>query len=146
MAAVCCDTSFLLSLYGKDASSAQALTLAVRMKLPITISIINEFEFENAVRLSVFRGRIDAASADAILASYATDKGSGRLDLVSNDLLEVLTQAKGLSSAYTQNGGHRPYDILHVAAAMRMGATEFLSFDGNQRKLARAVGLKVRPI
>jgi predicted nucleic acid-binding protein len=36
-------------------------------------------------------------------------------------------------------------DILHVAAALKSGATEFLSFDGRQRKLAAAQGLTVGP-
>jgi len=36
-------------------------------------------------------------------------------------------------------------DILHVATALHLGAREFLSFDGNQRKLARAEGMKAKP-
>jgi predicted nucleic acid-binding protein len=30
-------------------------------------------------------------------------------------------------------GGHRAFDILHVAAAVYLGADEFLTFDSNQR-------------
>jgi hypothetical protein len=36
-------------------------------------------------------------------------------------------------------------DILHVAAALKSGATDFLSFDGRQRTLAAAEGLTVGP-
>ena len=36
---------------------------------------------------------------------------------------------------------HRGFDILHVAAALKMGAEEFLTFDGNQKKLAESEGL-----
>jgi hypothetical protein len=35
------------------------------------------------------------------------------------------------------------FDILHVAAALKLGATEFLTFDGNQKKLAESEGLRV---
>jgi hypothetical protein len=35
----------------------------------------------------------------------------------------------------TVTGGHRAFDILHVAAAVHLGADEFLTFDSNQRKL-----------
>ena len=40
---------------------------------------------------------------------------------------------------------HRALDILHVAAAVHLGADEFLTFDFNQRKLALAAGLKPGP-
>jgi hypothetical protein len=36
-------------------------------------------------------------------------------------------------------------DILHVAAALEMGAAELLSFDQNQRKIAMAENLGVFP-
>jgi predicted nucleic acid-binding protein len=42
-------------------------------------------------------------------------------------------------------GGHRTLDVLHVATALHLKAREFLTFDGNQAELAKAVGLKVRP-
>jgi hypothetical protein len=35
--------------------------------------------------------------------------------------------------------------ILHVAAAKALRATEFISFDGRQRLLATALGLRVTP-
>jgi len=35
-------------------------------------------------------------------------------------------------------GGHRSLDVLHVATALHLGAQEFLTFDANQIKLARA--------
>ena len=46
---------------------------------------------------------------------------------------------------YTRANGHRAVDILHLATAIHLSAEEFLSFDGNQRKLATAEGLKVKP-
>jgi predicted nucleic acid-binding protein len=36
-------------------------------------------------------------------------------------------------------------DPLHVATALHVGASEFLSFDVNQRKLAAVEGLATRP-
>ena len=40
-------------------------------------------------------------------------------------------------------GGHRGFDILHVASALTMKATQFLTFDANQRELAEKEGLVV---
>jgi predicted nucleic acid-binding protein len=45
----------------------------------------------------------------------------------------------------TATGAHRAFDILHVAAAVHLGADEFLTFDSNQRKLALAAGLNPGP-
>ena len=44
---------------------------------------------------------------------------------------------------HTVTGGHRGFDILHVATARLLRATEFLTFDANQKMLAGAEGLAV---
>jgi len=146
MSLVCCDTSFLYSLYSRDSLTQQAVALSMQLRQPLTVSILNEFELENAIRVSIFRKTIDSIVAAGMFADYTTDKRLGKIDLNICDLSEILAQAKGLSRAHTEGGGHRAYDILHVAAALRLGATEFLSFDVNRRKLGKAVGLKIRPV
>jgi len=146
MAVVCCDTSFLFALYGIDSLTERAVAQVRHLPQSISVSILNEFELENAIRFSVFRRAIDSSMAIAMLADYARDMSIGRLSLVTCNLASVLAEAKRLSIAHSQNGGHRAFDILHVAAALQLGAREFLSFDANQRKLAKAVGLKIRPV
>jgi len=44
---------------------------------------------------------------------------------------------------HTLTGGHRGFDILHVAAALLVKAQQFLTFDGSQKKLAELEGLMV---
>jgi len=146
MAQICCDTSFLFSLYGRDSKTRQAVAFLGQLRQPVAISILNEFELENSIRLSIFSRKIDSTMGAAMLVDYAADKRQGKAVLVDCDFSEVLAQAKGLSLTHSQSGGHRAYDILHVAAALRLGAQEFLTFDANQRKLAKAAGLKVRPV
>ena len=46
---------------------------------------------------------------------------------------------------HTLTGGHRSLDLLPMATALHLGAREFLTFDTNQRKLAAAEKLKVKP-
>ena len=50
-----------------------------------------------------------------------------------------------LSAQHTIPGGHRSFDILHVAAALELGAKEFLTFDARQSALAEAENLTVKP-
>lgn len=145
MAVVCCDTSFLFALYGIDSLTEQAVAQVRHLPQSISVSILNEFELENAIRFSVFRRTIDLSMATAMLADYARDLSIGKLSLVTCNLSDVLVEAKRLSIAHSQNGGHRAFDILHVAAALHLGAKEFLSFNASQRKLAKAEGLKIRP-
>ena len=47
------------------------------------------------------------------------------------------------SNQRTAHGGHRTLDIFHVATAMHLRATHFLTFDNRQRDLARHAGLEV---
>jgi len=63
--------------------------------------------------------------------------------VATSNLADVLDEAKRISSLRTLKGGHRAFDILHVASARMMNATQFLTFDGNQRQLAEAEGLVV---
>lgn len=63
--------------------------------------------------------------------------------MIPVDWAAVHQRAEALSSAHTQKKGHRMADILHVATALQLGASEVLTFDANQAMLARSEGLVV---
>jgi len=46
-----------------------------------------------------------------------------------------------LSQKYTVLFGTRALDVLHIAIALELQATQFWTFDDRQAKLAQAVGL-----
>jgi len=115
-----------------------------KLNQALTLSIFNEFELQNAVRLSVFRKLLSPLDSASILADFEADLASGALLIANCNLAEVMTEAKRLSASYAQKGGHRAFDILHVAAAIHLEAVEFLSFDENQRLLSKSAGLKIR--
>jgi len=144
---VSCDTSFLHSLYLIDHHTQKARARVQHMTSAdrIALSPFQQYELLNAIRLSVFWGLRDAAAGEAILAAFQTDLADGQFELPPCNLASVLIEAERLSSCYTISGGYRAFDILHVAAALHFGASEFLTFDRNQSKLALAVGLKPGP-
>ena len=142
---VCCDTSFLFSLYGWDAHTDRALALVTKLSAPLTLTPLNDYELRNAVRFSVFRKVLEATAGAEILAAFDSDLATGRLILNQTNLTSVVNEAKRLSAAYTTVAGLRSFDILHVAAATHLSARLFLSFDANQRSLAQAAGLKTMP-
>ncbi len=142
---VCADTSFLFSLYGSDANTARALRCVTQSGQALTLTALNEFELENAIRFAAFRKAISKADAQAFLAAFAADVAAGHLRVVPCNLAATVREAKRLSAQHTIPGGHRSFDILHVAAALELGAKEFLTFDARQAALAEAENLPVKP-
>src|SRR5690606_23857021 len=119
------DTSFLISLYGSDVNRAAAQAHIAKRTDPIEVHDLNDFEFGNTLRLLVFRQKITPASRESQLKADEADKQAGLLRLHALDAGQVLDAAAIISSARTEGGGHRGYDILHVAAAKWLGATDF---------------------
>ena len=145
MALATADTSFLFSLFGNDGHTAAAQAWTRQARIPISVTVLNRYEFGNAVRFAAFRKAISQADALASLTAFETDLRSGYLQLVPLDFATVIAEAARLSELHALSGGHRSSDILHVAAARLLKATTFLSFDANQRKLAATVRLAVGP-
>jgi|SRR5208282_2696182 len=145
---ITCDTSFLHSLYLIDSHTAKARARLRQIRDPeerIGLSPFHRYELPNAIRLSVFRGLRDCAAGDAILAAFRTDLTDGRFELPTCNLASLLAEAERLSGIYTTDGGYRAFDILHVAAALQFDASNFLTFDTKQSRLALAVGLRPWP-
>jgi predicted nucleic acid-binding protein len=140
---ICADTSFLISLYGADVNTSDAQQIVAEHKMAIYVHVVNTFEFENAVRLRCFQRKFSMIERDRIIDGFHNDVASGRVVVMKMHLDEVFEEAGMLSSLHTETLGNRAYDVLHVAAAKRLAATKFWSFDGRQRALAEAEGLIV---
>lgn len=137
------DTSFLFALYGNDSHSAKAAAWVSTAQDTIWISTFNDFELRNALRFSEFSKRIARGTSIDHLALFENALALGRLTPNNPNLADILSEANRMSLAHTLTGGHRGFDILHVAAAKIIGATHFLTFDVNQKKLAQHEGLIV---
>lgn len=88
-------------------------------------------------------GAIGTGQAAAFWAPFQEDQAAGRVVRHSCNLAAVMDEAMRLSAAHTLAGGHRSFNIVHVAAAIVIKARHFLTFDQNQRRLAEAEGLVV---
>lgn len=139
----CADTSFLFSLYGNDANTPRAVAWMKSQRRPVTVTALNEYELGNALRFAEFRKGIGSGEAALFWSQFEADRASGRLQLKICNLADVVAEAKRLSATHTLAGGHRGFDILHVASALLVKAQQLLTFDGNQKKLAEAEGLVV---
>lgn len=108
------------------------------------ISPLCELELVNALQLRVFRKELTATEAQAADAAVQSDIVAG-IYLLQPLSAVVFEGAKRLSLKYVAGIGSRSLDVLHVAAALAIGAETLLSFDDKQRKLAKAAGLRVAP-
>jgi predicted nucleic acid-binding protein len=139
---ICCDTSFLFSVYGNDANTSQAHGHLKKVHSSIAVSAFNGFELSNALRLAEFRHLIAAGDAERLISQYRQDISDERIIECPCNLAEILKKAHLISVVHTSKGGHRGFDILQVAAALEMGATDFLTFDRLQAKLAHTMKMK----
>lgn len=145
------DTSFLCALYVPQSTSNAAVGHYQSMKEPLCVSAFLLGEFRQSVRFQIFRHSRDSAQGYArkagleALTKLQSNLDDGALMVTPAEWADVFAIAERISSKHTMGGGHRFIDILHVATALHLGAVEFLSCDANQRKLAAAEGLKVKP-
>jgi hypothetical protein len=109
----------------------------------LTLTALSEYELGNALRFAEFRKGIEQGEAALFWAQFEADRASGRIQVKVCNLADVIDEAKRLSVTHTLMGGHRGFDILHVATALVLKAQRLLTFDGNQKKLAEAEGLVV---
>jgi predicted nucleic acid-binding protein len=136
------DSSFLVSLYIPDGNSESALRLMRVSSGEHLVTALCELEVVNALGLRVFRKQASKVEADSAMFNFEKDLGDGLFQL--RGLPEqVFERARRLSEQTTAKLGTRTADLLHVAAALELGANYLYSFDQPQRKLAKTVGLNL---
>ena len=136
------DSSFLVSLYSADSNWATATRAMQASTGECFVSTLGELEVVNAFGLRVFRKEVSAVQAQSSVVDFEEDLRDGILQLrgLSDSMFE---RARQLSQETTAKLGTRTADLLHVAAALELGADFLYSFDQQQRKLAHAVRLKL---
>ncbi|MCB1226281.1 MAG: type II toxin-antitoxin system VapC family toxin [Verrucomicrobiales bacterium] len=142
------DTSFLCALYRTQDNSDRALAYRAGMNGPLQVTKLLLWEFRQGVRFQAFRyrkgsGGFPMREAEKMIADVQEDIDLGLVQVLDCDFPSILVQAERLSKAHTFTNGHRSMDMLHIATALELQATDFLTFDGNQKKLAEAEGMTV---
>jgi len=139
------DTSVLFSLYVTDANSPRADAWRQANPVPIGFTGFHRIELRNALSLAVFQQRLTVAESLAAWQEVQQDLASGVLVAQPDLWAKLVQEAESLAEHHTPVIGARSLDILHVAAALVLGAMEFCTFDTRQGKLANAAGLHVQP-
>lgn len=139
------DSGVLVKLYALERDSSRAVALAAQFAPPLPLTELQESEARNAFRLKCARGETNPGELAAGLAALEGDLRAGKLRRTSLDWPAVWQRTEQLSAAHAQATFCRTLDILHVAAALELGAGELVSFDRRQRVLAGRAGLQVLP-
>jgi len=137
------DTSFLVSLYGRDVNSRSAILLVQRQAPAFIVTPFEEAEFTNTVFAVTARPKgWTISEARSIEEDFVRDLQAGVWQW--EDLpAQAWQRARELSRRYAPVLGSRALDTIHVASALVLGAEDFYTFDRDQAKLARAAGLPV---
>ena len=138
------DTSVLFSLYVTDANSPKADVWRQSNPGPLDFTGLHRLELRNALSLAVFQQRLTAVESLAAWQKVQEDLAAGLLVAKPEPWGRLLGEAESLAAQHTPSIGSRSLDILHVAAALVLGATEFCTFDTRQSKLAQLAGLRVQ--
>ena len=137
------DTSSLVVLYCPEEKTEPLSAHLRRRPLPLVLTWLHETEFTNGLQLKLFRKEATAAAVTATLHALRADVEGGVLHRLQPSWASVFASTLRLSTAYSRTLGTRTLDLLHVAAALTLEATEFITGDDRQAKVATKEGLKV---
>lgn len=139
------DSGLLASLYLEEATTKRAESVMEGHAEPLPLTPLAVLELRNALNLAIVRGRISEAERDAAWHRFEVHIETGVFTHAQIPAGDLHDKAGELSDRYTPKLATRSLDLLHVAAALLLGAKVFYSFDERQRKAAAGEGLKVTP-
>jgi predicted nucleic acid-binding protein len=113
-----------------------------RVDLPLFLTAFGEVELANAFQLRLYRREVTAIQIKAASADVLADTAA-RIFVLKAFSPAVFERSKLLIQRHSRELGVRTLDLLHVASALVLEADVFYSFDLDQRKLARAAGLRL---
>ncbi len=139
------DTGFVVTLYKLEITSERAAALMAKQTQSVRMSQLGELEFTNALQLAVFRKALTPRQAMLKKRLFQEDVANGIFTILPVPAATLFAKSAELADRHSARLGTRSLDLMHIAAALLLGAETFLSFDERQLKAAKAEGLKVKP-
>lgn len=139
------DSSLIVALYLAEVDSARADAACAAVPPPILLTDWHRVEIANAFQRAVKNARITDVQAAQLWQDFTDDINTGRFKIVVIDHAAVLARTLALTQKHTATTGTRSLDLIHIASALELAATDFLSLDYRQRQAASAEGLDVIP-
>jgi predicted nucleic acid-binding protein len=137
------DTSVVTKWYLPEPDSAAALRVRAKFAPPAVLTHLHRVELVTAWHLKVFRRELAKGIVEQAWGHVEDDVAAGLWHLPDYDPARVYSQAESLSRRHTATLGARSLDILHVATAIVLEASAFVTHDARQARLAKVAGLRV---
>jgi predicted nucleic acid-binding protein len=139
------DTSFIVSFYLSQSNSPVAAIFMQRHGTALPFTPWHRLEVRNAIRMAAFYRHISPPEVKTQLKQLDLDlQGETLVVHTPIDWVATLRGAERLAAAHNESIGCRSGDLFHVAAAIELGASHFLTFDDRQRRMAQAAGLTAK--
>jgi len=139
------DSSALVAIYLPEEFSARARR-EVRAVRQVPFTPLHGLEVRNAFHLLCGRGLISSAELRGVLGWLEDDLAAHRLAHVHVDFGRLFVHAEQLADVHSAQLFCRSLDILHVACALQLECTRFVTADDRQLALAEAVGIETTDI
>jgi predicted nucleic acid-binding protein len=140
------DASFLVSFFSDDDHSHKAERwVRANRHWPVLVTRLTIFEFENSLRTSVIAHKITADERREAIQRFRRAVLEGFFLRREVPVSQWFPQAHRVSEFSPEPRGFGALDILHISAALHLGADGFLTFDEPQRVLAKSEGFKLAP-
>ncbi len=140
------DSSALVKLYLHESDSAVFEALAAQPG-PMRTCPLGEFESLLTIRHHEAARRLTGQQADQLIEDLLFDVETGVVEVVAPDL-KVYSEFQHVVQTCLKRPqpiSIRTLDALHLAAALSVSETEFVSHDHRQRAAAAALGMSVLP-
>jgi len=139
------DSGVILKLYVSEPRDKEAERLFQASPGLVPFTPLHGLEMRSALRQKLGRGEISEVECARLLQAVDYDLASGVYSTPTIAWPDVCLEAETLSAAHTVSTLCRSLDILHVALAVVLGASEFCTFDLRQARMAKAAGISVVP-
>lgn len=137
------DTRILLKLYTRESASERIRDWVRSRGRPILVTDLHRSEAISALRLKQFRGECSERQAAGTISHLEEDIRSRVLRQVDVDWPAAWLTCRTLAQTLAGQFGVRTLDTLHVACALSLHSTEFITSDRRQSALAAAAGFSV---
>lgn len=140
------DTGLILKLLVAEPLSARVESFLDQQGRPLWYSRVAEIEVENTLHAMCFRGQLTPADCEDGQALVRNLLAEGKLVAPSLTLDAIADELLRLAPNLTRQTGCRTMDLMHLAAARLLRATEFVSTDRRQLAAAQLAGFKVHDL
>jgi predicted nucleic acid-binding protein len=137
------DPSALSRLFIHQAGSRELCAWRAKIGGTLRVTHHGRTEIVNAICRAAFLGYIDKECLGEALGDLDAEFVNGQLEQADILWRAALNRAAQLSQQHTPKLGTRSLDVVHVACALELKLSHFLTFDERQQKLAQASGLKL---